>query len=186
VSDFEFISIVLSIVVGLGITRILGGLASVVEQRAYLQANWLTLGWAVGVLLWQVVFWLGTVNSTRGLPNWTVVEFGVLLLLAIGLYFASALVLPGHIDSETDLSAHFDAMRRPFFLVYAAWALVSSFIGGLENLVALGPAAWFGQATGVGVGILGMAATGRRLHVTILAVHLLGLLGVTAARFYTV
>jgi hypothetical protein len=185
-SDFEFVSIVLSIVVGLGITRILGGLAAVVEHRAHLRISWFTLGWAAGVLLWQVVFWLGTVNSTRGLLSWTVVDFGILLLLAIGLYFASALVLPGRIDEETDLFAHFDEMRRPFFLVYAGWALVSSLIGGLENLIALGPYAWFGQAAGVGVGLLGVVATDRRLHVSILVVHVVGLVGVTVARFYTV
>ncbi len=50
-SDFEFVSVVLAIVIGLGITRILSGLASVLEHRSSLQSDWIIQTWAVMVLL---------------------------------------------------------------------------------------------------------------------------------------
>ena len=84
-SDFEFVSVVLAIVIGLGITRILSGLGSVLEHRATLRADWISLTWAVTVLLWQVVFWVGTVNSARARPVFTVANVGLLLLAAVGL-----------------------------------------------------------------------------------------------------
>ena len=82
-SDFEFISVVLAIVIGLGITRILSGLASVLEHRATLRPDWISLTWAVAVLLWQIVYWLGTVNSYREEAVFTVASFGLLLLAAV-------------------------------------------------------------------------------------------------------
>jgi hypothetical protein len=185
-SDFEFISIILSIVVGLGITRVLSGLSSVIEHRNELRVSWLPLGWAIGVLLWQVAFWLGTVNSTRHRPEWTVATFGVLLFLAVGLYFVSALVLPGRIDSTTDLSEHFEHVRKPFFSVYAAWSVVGSMLGGWDNFVALGPPYWIGQTVGVLAGLLGVATPSRRVHVGILVLHLAALLGLIVVRFYVV
>ena len=53
-SDFEFVSVILAIVIGLGVTRILSGLASVLEHRATLSADWISLTWAVAVLLWPI------------------------------------------------------------------------------------------------------------------------------------
>jgi CubicO group peptidase (beta-lactamase class C family) len=120
-SDFEFVSIILSIVVGLGITRILAGLAATIRYRATLGEKGLSALWASTVLFWQILFWLATVNSyrTSGV-GFTVVNFGTLLLLAVALFFASALILPDRIRPTTDLSQHFWTVRRPFFLVMAA------------------------------------------------------------------
>jgi hypothetical protein len=56
-SDFEFVSVVLAIVIGLGMTRILSGLGSALEHRSTLRSDWIVLTWAVMVLLWQILFW---------------------------------------------------------------------------------------------------------------------------------
>ena len=45
-SDFEFVSIILSIVVGLGITRVLSGLAATIRHRATLEEEGLSALWA--------------------------------------------------------------------------------------------------------------------------------------------
>lgn len=184
-SDFEFISIILSIVVGLTITRVLGGLASVVEHRRGLRVNWLSIGWSVQVLLWSVAFWLGTVNSTRRLDSWTLGSFAVLLSLAIALYFLAAVVLPTQIDSTTDLVAHFAEVRRPFFSIFAAWVAVSTasaLIWGVENFIRLGPPFWIGQAAGFALALVGVATARTRVHVTILIVSLVGTIAFIAVR----
>lgn len=116
-SDFEFVSVVLAIVIGLGITRILSGLGSVLEHRATIRLDWISLTWAVTVLVWQVVFWVGTVNSARARPVFTVANVGLLLLAAVGLFFAATLVLPGQVGPGTDLRQHYGAVRKPLFLI---------------------------------------------------------------------
>ena len=141
-SDFEFVSVILAIVIGLGVTRILSGLASVLEHRATLSADWISLTWAVAVLLWQIVFWLGTVNAYRERAVFTVASFGLLLLAAVSLYFAAALVLPSQIGPGTDLRQHYDAVRIPFFLVIMSLPLLElsdSLLNGFSNPVSREP-----------------------------------------------
>lgn len=188
-SDFEFVSIILSIVVGLAITRILSGLASLIELRRQLRMHWLTIGWSSLVLLWQVVYWFASVNGWRDRVQWTSANFGILLVIGITLYFAAALVLPRRIDSDTDLAQHYESVRQPLFAVFVAWPLldmVDSVIGGIDNLMAFGPGLWIGHTATVGLGVLGLFTTSQRVHAVIVVGSLVAVLSLMAIRLYTI
>lgn len=188
-SDFEFISIILSIVVGLTITRVLGGLASLVEHRSQLKMNWLSIGWAITVMLWSVAFWLGTINDTRPLESWTVGSFGILLSMAVVLYFLAAIVLPSRIHPGADLVTHFETVRRPFFLMFALWVIlttVSVLIWGVENLMRSGPPFWIGQSASLGIALLGLFTPHRLVHAFILVVSLSLTLALIVVRMYVI
>jgi hypothetical protein len=176
-SDFEFVSVVLAIVIGLGMTRILSGLASVLEHRATLRPDWISLTWAVTVLLWQILFWVGTVNSYRSKPiTFTVANFGLLLLAAVALYFAAALVLPSQIGPRTDLRQHYAAVRKPFFLVLLGLPLLElsdSLQHGFRHLLDLGPAYLVAQGFVILVCFRALATESRRTH-GVIAVGFLG------------
>ena len=166
-SDFEFVSVILAIVIGLGMTRILSGLASVLEHRATLRTDWISLTWAVAVLLWQIVYWLGTVNSYRERAVFTVASFGLLLLAAVALYFASALVLPGRIGPGTDLRQHYGAVRTPFFLVIMTLPLLElgdSALNGFSNPVSREPAYLVTQGVIIIACCSALAIKDRRNH----------------------
>ena len=177
-SDFEFVSVILAIVIGLGMTRVLSGLASVLEHRATLRADWISLTWAVAVLLWQIVYWLGTVNSYRERAVFTVASFGLLLLAAVGLYFAAALVLPSKIGPGTDLRQHYDAVRIPFFLVILALPFLElgdSLLNGFSNPLSREPAYLVSQGAAMVGCLSALAVKDRRTH-GILVVVFLGFL----------
>ena len=184
-SDFEFVSVILAIVIGLGMTRVLSGLASVLEHRATLRADWISLTWAVTVLLWQILFWVGTVNSYRSRPfTFTVANFGLLLLAAVGLYFAAALVLPSKIGPGTDLRQHYAAVRKPFFLVVLALPLIElgdSLQHGFQHLLDLGPVYLIVQGLVILVCFRALSTENRRTQ-GIIAV---GFLGGIIAWFFT-
>jgi hypothetical protein len=167
-SDFEFVSIILSIVVGLGITRILTGLAATIRHRATLSVDALSVLWASTVLLWQILFWLGTVNSyrTQGIL-FTLGNFGTLLLSAVALYFAAALILPTAIQPATDLGQHFWTVRKPFFLVLVTLPLLEfldSAQHGMDNLVALGAIYLAVQAASAVGCVIGYSTENRHVH----------------------
>ena len=177
-SDFEFVSVILAIVIGLGMTRVLSGLASVLEHRATLRADWISLTWAVAVLLWQIVYWLGTVNSYRERAVFTVASFGLLLLAAVALYFAAALVLPSKIGPGTDLRHHYDAVRIPFFLVILALPFLElgdSLLNGFSNPLSREPAYLVSQGAAMVGCLSALAVKDRRTH-GILVVVFLGFL----------
>ncbi len=188
-SDFEFISIILSIVVGLTITRVLGGLASIVEHRGQLRMNWFSVGWAITVALWSMAFWLGTINDTRSLESWTVGSFGILLLMAVGLYFMAAIALPSRIQPGVDLVTHFEAVRRPFFAMFAVWVALTTLsvlIWGVENLIRSGPPFWIGQTGSLAMALLGFATRNRLVHAAILIASLFLTLGLILIRMYVI
>ena len=189
-SDFEFVSVILAIVIGLGMTRILSGLASVLEHRATLRTDWISLMWAVAVLLWQIVYWLGTVNSYRErAAGFTVASFGLLLLAAVGLYFAAALVLPSKIGPGTDLRQHYSAIRIPFFLAIMALPFLElgdSALNGFSNPVSREPAYLITQGVIIVGCLSALAIKDRRNHALIAVIALVFLTAWLFTRLFVI
>jgi hypothetical protein len=188
-SDFEFVSVILAIVIGLGVTRILSGLGSVLEHRKTLRSDRIVLTWAVGILLWQILFWLGTVNSARARPVFTVAGFGMLLLAAVALFFAATLVLPGQIGPGTDLRQHYGAVRKPFFLVVLALPLLEvadSAVNGFQHPLSREPEYFITQAAGILGCVLCLAKDSRRLHGVLAVVFVLWMLGWMFTQFFVI
>ena len=66
--DFTHLSVLISIVLGLGLTNLLMGLARVVQMRDRVKIYWPSLVWAVTLLLvhaqtWWTMFGLRTVHD---------------------------------------------------------------------------------------------------------------------------
>jgi len=60
-SALEIVSITFSIILGLGVTQILGAMAIVIREREQHRPHWIPLSVAVLVLLFQVQFWFALV-----------------------------------------------------------------------------------------------------------------------------
>lgn len=120
-STFEFVSVLMSIVVGLGITRILSDLASLAEHRANVKMDGLTLLWAWNTLVYHLIYWFVVVNNWRIRETWSFLGFGALFLYGVALYFCAALILPRATSEPLDLKDRFEKIRAPFFLL---WFLV--------------------------------------------------------------
>jgi hypothetical protein len=76
---FGYLSVLLSIILGLAVTQILTGLRGLILRRARVRTYWVPIAWSVIVLLvitqsWWAMFGL------RGRPTWTFAEFATVLL----------------------------------------------------------------------------------------------------------
>jgi len=112
---YEFILIPSSIIVGLGIAVLFGGLVRIL--RGELKAGSLHLLWIAMVFGYQVQwFWASWELSTHG--TWLFPEFIIFIIGPIGLYMAAAMLFPAT-DSDESLDVHFLSGRRPFFLILA-------------------------------------------------------------------
>lgn len=181
-STFEFVSILVSIVVGLGVTRILTGLSSLFEHRHRLRADALTLAWAAVVLIFHIMFWWTVVGTGAGRGSWTLVEFVALFLYATAVYFTAALIVPESCAPGLDLRERYESIRRPFFGTWLA-------IVGLDVTDTVLKGGWhrvfveFGapyvalMGTGVACATVAMVSRNRRVHWGVLLVMLCGDLG---------
>jgi hypothetical protein len=122
VGEFEYLSVITSVIIGLSMTQLLQGIGQVINARDRVRIYWPTMAWAVLLLFVDTQAWWAMFGY-RNRHGWTFVQFTVVLLEAIMLYLLAALVLPNIPDEgEVDL-------RRNYFR-HAGW-----FFGSLVVLL---------------------------------------------------
>jgi hypothetical protein len=142
-STFEFVSVLLSIVVGLGLTHLLTGVGQALEHRREVRFYWVQGLWVVNVGLIFVAFWWATLFSHADRVTWYFPNFVVLLVYAVLGYLAAVLIVPSNLERSSDLEAHFFEVR-PWFFAIAAFIppleLADTLLhGGIHRVLGLGP-----------------------------------------------
>jgi hypothetical protein len=127
--EFQYLAVLLSIILGLGLTQLLTGVGRLIQARARVRAYWPALVWVGLLLLIHVQAWWAMFEMRAHAP-WTFPEFGVVLLTPTGLYLMAALVLPDVAEAteegeRLDLRAHYYAQTRWFFAAALLVALSS-------------------------------------------------------------
>lgn len=123
-SSFEYVSVLLSIVLALGVAHILTGVAAMIERWRQLERDWVFLAWCVATLAIHVGYW-GALWRFHQVPRWTV---GALLYwfgAVATLFLTSRLLVPAG-PPPPDMHQHFAAIRRPFFGALTAYWLLAS------------------------------------------------------------
>jgi hypothetical protein len=115
VETFNYLSVLLSIILGLAITQVLLGFRGLILTRLKVKLYLPTVIWAGVTLLIAIQAWWASFGL-RMRASWTFLGFIVIVLQAISVYMAAAVVLPDISgDSIVDLRDHYFAHRRWFF-----------------------------------------------------------------------
>ena len=123
--EFSYLSVLLSVILGLAVTQILKGFRGLVISRARIRLYWPTILWALLVLLMCVQSWWAMFGM-RLRHDWKFQEFGIVLLQTILTYMLAGLVLPDFFgDAPVDLKKNFFDHRRWFFWIGFAVIAVS-------------------------------------------------------------
>lgn len=122
--NFSYLSVLISIVLGLGITQLLSGFGRWVENRSTFPAYVPTIVWSGVLLLMHIQTWW-TMYGLRLHTNWTFFQFFVVLLQPIVLFLLSSLVLPSTSSTVSDLKINYASQRRWFFTLLVVLLLVS-------------------------------------------------------------
>ena len=136
---FEYLGVILSVIMGLGVTHILAGVSKTIHHRKTVKTYWVQALWAFNVLVYIVTIWWG-MFWWSGQEEWSYFQFLLLLLYGILLFLAASLIFPWDISDDFDFEQHFYETRPWFFAVFAlAWTIdipetVSKSGIGLRNL----------------------------------------------------
>jgi hypothetical protein len=123
--SFSYLSVLISIVLGLGAANLLTGLARVVQLRSRIVVYWPTIVWALTLLVIHVQTWW-TMFGLRFVQTWDFVSFSLTLLQPIFLFFLSALIMPDFDrDDALDLKRNYFAHVRWFFGIFIALLFAS-------------------------------------------------------------
>lgn len=124
--SFDYLSVLLSIILGLAITQVLLGFRGLILTRVKVKIYLPTVIWAGLALLIAIQAWWASFGlRTRG--NWTFLAYIVIVLQTISVYMATAVVLPNITgESIVDLRDHYFAHKRWFFGFLLAGVVLSA------------------------------------------------------------
>ena len=167
-SAFEFISVLLSIVVGLALTRVLSGVGRAMEIRRKIRFYWVQGVWTANVALLLVVFWWAVVFSHADMATWLFPDFVLLLAYSVLIFLQAALILPSNLGEGADLEAHFFEVRPWFFTLLALTTVAefgdTVFHGGLDRVFDFGPGYSVILVSGVTLSAFGARSANCRFH----------------------
>jgi hypothetical protein len=113
-SQFTYVATLTSIVLGLGIAKVLSGLGSLLLTRDQSRIYWVHALWGVNVLLYLLLdWWILFRWHTRA--EWTFFLFLFILLSPIILFLLAVLLFPDPLPDTTNPKEHFYRNHRWFF-----------------------------------------------------------------------
>ena len=117
---FSYLSVLLSIILGLAIAQVLQGYRALLLARGRIRVDPAPLIWSALVLLFAAQAWWASFGLNAR-QNWDFADFTAILVQMGLLYMLSALVLPDvPAEEPVDLTLHFSRHRKPFFVFLIA------------------------------------------------------------------
>ena len=107
--EWGFLSVIVSIILGLSITQLLEGISQLINERDRVSFYGPAVGWCLLLLVIDVQAWWAMFGY-RDRHVWTFAQFGTLLLEVILLYLLAALALPNITGGEGQVD-----LRRNYF-----------------------------------------------------------------------
>lgn len=169
---FEYISVLTSIIIGLGIAHLLRGLASLVQHPGRDRIYWVHLLWVAFMFFNMVFFWWWEFSLTT-LEVWYFQDYLFVIVYAVILYLMCALLFPSDLDDYSGFEDYFLSRRRWFFgLLVTSFLLdlYDTWLKGAEHFNTLGTAYKVFTAVNVTAAIAGALSGNRRVQAVIAVV----------------
>lgn len=118
-AEFSHLSVLISIILGLGVAHLLANVHRLIQARAHVRLYWLPLVWTVLIFVTQVEWWWASFTLREHLAG-NFFYFLFVLLSPVALYLAAAFVLPQiEPDRTYDLRDYYYTTRGWFFGIVA-------------------------------------------------------------------
>src|SRR3712207_1485139 len=123
---FGYISVIFSVVIGLGLSHLLTGFVELVKARRRVRFYWVHLLWVALTFVGHIFLWWSMWNL-RLLRDWDFFSFLLVLLAPVLLYAAASFLIPKlEPDASIDLREYFYENRPAFFGINAAFTALMS------------------------------------------------------------
>ncbi len=141
---FEYLSVLISIVIALGMSEVTVSWGRLIQHRNQVRFSWLHAFWSAFIMLLMIQFWWGFWNF-RTVEDWSLFALIGVVLEATTLVICALLLTPGRsLSGSIDLESLYFEHSRPFFLfgafVLIQFSLIDTLVVGIpifhmENLI---------------------------------------------------
>ena len=172
---FPHVRIVMGMVIGLGVTRLLSGLARIVQHPRQYPLDPVHLSWVASLLLTLIHFWWWEFGLF-GIRHWTFEIYFFIVLYAVTLFLLCALLFPDSMEGYTGYEDYFYARRAWFFGLLAATYLfdvIDTLIKGEAHFARFGVEYLIRTPVFVLLCLIAIRTTDRRFHRAFIAFTLI-------------
>ena len=123
---FEYVSVLSSIIIGLGITQILSGISSLILVGKKVRYHVPHLFWIILVFGFHLQEWWIGYGYSRVIESWHLMEFLMIVIYPIILFIMARMLFPNiRQGKEIDLESYFSRNYRRIFAVGLMLPLLS-------------------------------------------------------------
>ena len=172
-SQFEYVMVLISIIVGLAVAHILLGISGIVDRvmghKEPLELSLAHATWLASVFGWLILFWWWEYRFSTRVEEWTVGLYFFLVFYAVILFLLATTLAPRTWDGVHSLKHYFLERRAFFYGLYMfanAIDLVDGWLkGGLDYFLhTIGVGALSFSLVTFPVGIIGIATRNMTFH----------------------
>lgn len=138
---FNYVMVLASVIIGLGITHLLQGVAGIVQHPGREKVYWVHLVWTAAIFL-RAIFWWWAQFRLSETGSWSFGLYFFVLAYAFLIYLSCALLFPRDLTDYDGFGDYYYSRRGWFFgvgLAGVAVDVVDSLFKGLDHFRALGP-----------------------------------------------
>ena len=126
---FEFVTVAISIIFGIAISRLLSAGIELFRHKSSIEFSWVPIVWAVNIFCLLIVLWWQIFGISELKSVWTGGDFNLTVAMVVALFIASSLILPSRYgEGVVNLFRHFDSEGRwglaaymMFFIIAIPW-----------------------------------------------------------------
>ena len=122
-TDFEFLSVLVSIVIGLGLTHLLSGLGHAYYFRRANKPDAVHVAWTIAVFFVLVLNWW-VFLLFRAFEGWTFTSFFTVIMWTTSMYVMALALYPPGRSRDTGYRALFEANRTWFLASFTVMCLL--------------------------------------------------------------
>ena len=111
---FEYVAVLTSIIIGLGMTHLLQGTARLIQDPDEGRPYWIHLGWVLYMFITSI-FWWWWEFQLGNLEIWRFQVYAFVIMYAVTIYLLCALLFPSNLNRYDGFKRYFLSRRAWFF-----------------------------------------------------------------------
>ncbi len=131
-SDFEFLSVLVSIVIGLGLANLLSGLGRAFYSRGLYRMDPVHVAWTITILFVLVLNWW-VFLLWREFDSWTFVVFFTTVIWTTAMYMLTVILYPPNLAENANYREVFEQNRNWFLISFSVMCLLDMLVSGLRD-----------------------------------------------------
>jgi len=163
---FEYVAVLTSIIIGLGMAQLLMGLTRLIQHPEQAKPYWVHLGWVAYMFL-LTVFWWWWEFRLQLVGTWTFGIYLFVVLYAFLMFLLCALLFPRDFSNYDGFKGYYYAKSNWFFGVFILSQFVDvgdSLIKGMDYYYSLGAQYWIAQVLIVACSVTAIVSRNEVFH----------------------